>query len=59
MATYAWEIGTAFFESCASFEGSVLPAGLAMLRAAAKLPRAPYLPTLPPYTESSHEDDGR
>lgn len=43
VATYAWEIGTAFFESCASFEGSVLPAGLAMLRAAAKLPRAPYL----------------
>jgi len=43
VATYAWEIGTAFFESCASFESSVLPAGRAMLRAAAKLPRTPYL----------------
>lgn len=43
VASFAWEIGTAFFESCASFEGSVLPAGLAMLEYAAKIARAPYV----------------
>ena len=43
VASFAWEIGTAFFESCASFEGAVLPAGLAMLRYAAKIARTPYL----------------
>ena len=43
VATSSWEIGTSFFESCASFESSVLPAGLAMLRYAAKIARTPYL----------------
>ncbi len=43
VASFAWEIGTAFFESCASFESSVLPAGLAMLRYAAKMVRTPYV----------------
>ncbi len=40
---YTWEMGSAFFESCASFEVNVLPAGLAMLRYAAKVARTPYL----------------
>ncbi len=39
---YTWELGTSFFESCASFEANVLPAGLAMLRYAARVARAPY-----------------
>lgn len=43
VAAYAWEIGTAFFESCGSFQSSVLPAGLGMLRYAAKIVRTPYV----------------
>ena len=39
---YTWEMGTAFFESCASFEAGVLPASHAMLRYAARAARAPY-----------------
>ncbi len=35
------------------------PGELPAMPAVRVLPRAPYLPTLPPYTESSHEDDGR
>ena len=40
---YTWEMGTAFFESCAAFESSVLPDALAMLKYAMRVPRAPYL----------------
>ncbi len=43
VAAFAWEIGTAFFESCASFQSSVLPVGIDMLRYAAKMVRTPYL----------------
>lgn len=49
---YTWELGTSFFESCASFEASVMPAGLAMLRYAARVARAPYrLPAGPDVVE--------
>lgn len=39
---YTWEMGSAFFESCTSFEANVLPASHAMLRYAARVARAPY-----------------
>lgn len=49
---YTWEMGTSFFESCASFEANVLPAGMAMLRYAARVVRAPYrLPAGPDVVE--------
>lgn len=43
VAALTFELGTAFFESCASFEGSVLPANLGALRYAAKVARTPYM----------------
>jgi hypothetical protein len=39
---YTWELGTDFFESCASFENAVLPDALAMLKYAMRVPRTPY-----------------
>lgn len=43
IAAFAWEMGTTFFESCASFAANILPEGLPMLRYAAKIARTPYL----------------
>ena len=43
VAAFAWELGTAFFESCSSFAANILPEGLPMLRYAAKIARTPYL----------------
>ncbi|GAB4201999.1 MAG: hypothetical protein Tsb002_38710 [Wenzhouxiangellaceae bacterium] len=42
VAAYTFEIGTSFFQSCASFNASVLPDNLAALRYAAKAARRPY-----------------
>ncbi|MFN7941095.1 MAG: M14 family zinc carboxypeptidase [Thermoanaerobaculia bacterium] len=42
VASIAFELGTAFFESCTSFENDVLPGTFAMLRYAARVARAPY-----------------
>ena len=39
---YTFEIGTAFFESCTTFQSTVLPANLAALRYAFKAARRPY-----------------
>ncbi len=43
VAGYAFELGTAFFESCSYFESSILPGNLAALLYAAKVARTPYL----------------
>jgi len=40
---YTFEIGTAFFESCSTFQSSVLPPNLAALRYAFKAARRPYM----------------
>ncbi len=39
---YTFEMGTAFFQSCSSFTGTVLPPNLAALRYAFKAARRPY-----------------
>ncbi len=43
VASYAWELGTDFFQSCSVFESSILPGNLQALRYAAKVVRTPYL----------------
>lgn len=40
--SYTIELGTSFFESCASFESSTYPINLAALRYAARAAQAPY-----------------
>jgi murein tripeptide amidase MpaA len=42
IAAYTFEIGTAFFESCSTFESTVLPRNLAAIRYAFKAARRPY-----------------
>jgi len=42
VASYTFEMGTAFFETCASFDSTVLPGNLPVLRAAFKAARRPY-----------------
>ncbi len=43
VAAYTFELGTAFFESCSTFENRVLPTNLPALLYAAKVARTPYL----------------
>lgn len=43
VAALTFEIGTSFFQSCSSFNNTVLPDNLAALRFAAKSARRPYL----------------
>jgi len=43
VAGFAFELGTAFFESCSYFESSILPGNLDALLYAAKVVRTPYL----------------
>ena len=43
MAAYTLELGTAFFQDCATFEETILPSNLPVLRYAAKVARTPYL----------------
>jgi hypothetical protein len=43
VAAFTFEIGTAFFQSCASYESLVKPGNLQALRYAAKVVRTPYL----------------
>lgn len=43
IASYTFELGTAFFQSCAFFESTVKPDNLPALIYAAKVVRAPYL----------------
>jgi len=51
VASIAFELGTAFFQSCSAYENTVRPANLPVLRYAAKIARAPYqLPSGPDVT---------
>jgi hypothetical protein len=42
IAAYTFEMGTAFFESCSTFESTVLPRNLGAIRYAFKAARRPY-----------------
>lgn len=42
VAAFTYEIGTSFFQSCAFFEGDILPGNLPSLTYAAKASRRPY-----------------
>lgn len=58
LPSYTIELGTAFFESCATFENTVLPANRDALRYAARSIRAPYvLPSGPDATQARVEPD--
>ena len=48
VASYAIEVGTAFFEACTSFESTVYPNNLPALIYAAKVARTPYQTPLGP-----------
>lgn len=52
VATYAFEVGTAFFQPCSSFESTVYPTNLNALVYAAKVTRTPYMTPLGPDTIS-------
>ena len=43
LAAYTFELGTFFFQDCATFENTILPDNLLALIYAAKVTRAPYL----------------
>lgn len=43
VASYVYELGTSFFQDCATFENQILPDNLASLLYAAKAAEAPYL----------------
>jgi carboxypeptidase T len=43
LAAYCFELGTAFFQSCTVFEGTIVPDNLPALLLAAKVARTPYL----------------
>ncbi|WP_181234492.1 M14 family zinc carboxypeptidase [Enhygromyxa salina] len=42
IAAYTFEVGTSFFQSCASFESTIVPDNIAALREAFKAARRPY-----------------
>ena len=48
IASYAFELGTQFFESCTTFTNTILPNNLNALIYAAKVARAPYMTPLGP-----------
>ena len=43
IAAFTWELGTAFFQDCSTFEQTILPDNLAALLYTAKASHAPYL----------------
>jgi len=43
LAAYTFELGTAFFQDCSTFENTILPGNLPALLYAAKVSRTPYL----------------
>lgn len=54
LASYTFEIGTQFFQSCATFEDDILPDNLPALLYAAKVARTPYqTPAGPDVTQVS------
>lgn len=50
VASYTFEIGTEFFQSCTAYEGTLLPENLPALIYAAKVVRAPYVTPAGPDT---------
>lgn len=59
IASYTFELGTAFFQSCSDFENNVKPDNLPALIYAAKVVRAPYLlPAGPDVTSIVLSDGG-
>ena len=48
IASYAFELGTAFFQDCPTFENTILPTNLNALVYAAKVARTPYMTSLGP-----------
>lgn len=50
VAAMTFELGTSFFQSCATFEGAIAPANLEALRYAAKVARTPLLTPSGPET---------
>ncbi len=51
VASYTMEIGTAFFQDCATYENEIRPDNLRALRYAAKVLRTPYITPSGPSTE--------
>ncbi|HRC54269.1 MAG TPA: M14 family zinc carboxypeptidase [Kofleriaceae bacterium] len=43
VASYVFEMGTSFFQTCSTFESTIYPTNLQALLYAAKVPRTPYL----------------
>ncbi len=43
VASYTFELGTAFFQACTTFENTILPGNMPALLYAAKVARTPYL----------------
>lgn len=52
IGSYAFEMGTAFFESCTSFQNTIVPNNLPVLLYAAKVSRTPFMTPLGPDTIS-------
>jgi len=52
VAAYTFELGTAFFQNCSSFEGTIFPEHIPVLTYAAKAARTPYLTPAGPDTRS-------
>ncbi len=50
IAAYTFELGTAFFQSCSTFENTIVPTNLPALLYAAKVARTPYMTPLGPDT---------
>ena len=48
IASYAFELGTAFFQDCPTFENTILPNNLNAILYAAKVARTPYVTPLGP-----------
>jgi len=48
VAAYCFEMGTAFFQSCSTFESTIYPTNLQALLYAAKVVRTPYMTPLGP-----------
>ncbi|MBB5207810.1 M14 family zinc carboxypeptidase [Chiayiivirga flava] len=58
VASYAFELGTDFFQDCQTFENAIEPTNRAALRYAARVLRAPYvLPAGPDTTQVRAEPD--
>jgi hypothetical protein len=58
VASYTFEVGTAFFQSCSYFENTIVPANLPALIYAAKVVRTPYMtPAGPDAYNLSLSDD--